>query len=63
MRQVLEEEYLKAEAENHSHQFVGMIISSYREILYQRRYNSPTMNEIAIILKSVNGEPPADRDI
>jgi hypothetical protein len=63
MRQVLEEEYLKAEAENRPHQFVGMIISSDRKNLDQRRYNSPTTDDIAIIFKSVNGEPPVDRDI
>jgi hypothetical protein len=42
MRQVLEEEYLQGEAENRSHQFVGMIISSDRKNLDQRRYNSLT---------------------
>ncbi|XP_046642653.1 uncharacterized protein LOC124327698 [Daphnia pulicaria] len=63
MRQVLEEEYLKAEAENRPHQFVGMFISSDRKNLDQRRYNNPTTDDIAIIFKSVNGEPPVDRDI
>jgi len=63
MRQVLEEEYIQAQAENRPHQFVGMIISSDRKNLDQRQYNSPTTNEIAVIFKSVNGEPPGDRDI
>jgi hypothetical protein len=63
MRQVLEEEYEQAEAENRPHQFVGMIISSDRRIINQRRYNSPTTNEIAAIFKSSNGQPPAERDV
>ncbi|KZS10733.1 Uncharacterized protein APZ42_024749 [Daphnia magna] len=63
MRQVLEEEYRRAEAENLPHQIVGMIISSDRRNLDQRRYNSPTTNEIAVLFPSANGEPPAKRDI
>jgi hypothetical protein len=63
MRQVLEKEYLKAEAENRPHQFVGMFISSDRKNLDQRRYNSSTTDDIAIISKSVNVEQPVDRDI
>ncbi|KZS06644.1 Uncharacterized protein APZ42_029833 [Daphnia magna] len=63
MRQVLEEEYRRAQDEKLPHQTVGMIISSDRRNLDQRRYNSPTTNEIAVIFKSANGEPPAKRDI
>ena len=63
MRQVLEDEFRQAQAENRPHQVVGMIIRSDRKNLDQRRYNSPTVNEIAVIFKSSNGEPPADRDI
>ena len=63
MRQVLEEEYQQAERENRPHQFVGMIISSDRRNIYQRRYNSPTTHEIAAIFKSSNGQPPAERDV
>ncbi|XP_045036715.1 uncharacterized protein LOC116926850 [Daphnia magna] len=63
MRQVLIEEYRRAQDENLPHQTVGMIISSDRRNLDQRRYNSPTTNEIAVIFKSANGEPPAKRDI
>ena len=29
----------------------------------QRRYNEPTHDEVAIVFKSIDGEPPADRDI
>ncbi|KZR98206.1 Uncharacterized protein APZ42_006487, partial [Daphnia magna] len=54
MRQVLEEEYRRAQDENLPHQTVGMIISSDRRNLDQRRYNSPTTNEIAVIFKSAN---------
>ncbi|KAI9558408.1 hypothetical protein GHT06_015188 [Daphnia sinensis] len=63
MRQVLEEEHRRAQDENLPHQTVGMIISSDRRNVDQRRYNSPTTNEIAVIFKSANGEPPAKRDI
>ncbi|XP_057376187.1 uncharacterized protein LOC130697273 [Daphnia carinata] len=63
MRQVLEEEYRRAQHENLPHQTVGMIISSDRKNLDKRRYNSPMINEIAVIFKSSNGEPPAKRDI
>ncbi|KZS08018.1 Uncharacterized protein APZ42_028147 [Daphnia magna] len=58
IRQVLEEEYRRAEAENLPHQIVGLIISSDFRNLDQRRYNSPTTNEIAVLFKSPNGEPP-----
>ena len=63
MRQVLEEEYRQTEAENLPHQTVGMIISSDRKNLDQRRYNSPTTNEIAVLFKSSNTKHPARRDI
>ena len=63
MRQVLEDEYHQAQAENRSHQEVGMIIRSDRKNLDQRRYNSPTVNEIAVIFKCLNGKPPSERDI
>ena len=63
MRQVLEEEYRQTEAENLPHQTVGMIISSDRKNLDQRRYNSPTTNEIAVLFKSSNTKHPAGRDI
>ena len=63
MRQVLEEEYQRSETENLPHRTVGMIISSDRKNLDKRRYNNPTTNEIAVLFKSSNGEPPAARDI
>ncbi|XP_045023162.1 uncharacterized protein LOC123467195 [Daphnia magna] len=63
MRQILEEEYRRAQDENLPHQTVGMIISSDRRNVDQRRYNNPTTNEIAVIFKSANGEPPSKRDI
>jgi len=63
MRKVLEEEYQKAEAENRLHQFLGMIISSDRRNIDQRRYNSPTTTQIVALLKSSNGQPPAERDV
>ncbi|KZS03775.1 Uncharacterized protein APZ42_033417 [Daphnia magna] len=55
MRQVLEEEYRRAQDENLPRQTVGMIISRDRRNLDPRRYNSPTTNEITVIFKSANG--------
>ncbi|EFX68723.1 hypothetical protein DAPPUDRAFT_329777 [Daphnia pulex] len=63
MRQVLEEEYVQREAENLPHYTVGMIITCDRRNVDQRRYNCPTVNEIAVVFKSTDGEPPAYRDI
>ncbi|KAI9565154.1 hypothetical protein GHT06_008929 [Daphnia sinensis] len=63
MRQVLEEECRRAQDENLPHQTVGMIISNDRRNVDQRRYISPTTNEIAVIFKSAKREPPAKRDI
>ena len=63
MRQVLEEQYQRSQTENLPHRTVGMIISSDRKNLDKRRYNNPTTNEIAVLFKSSNGEPPAARDI
>ena len=51
MRQVLEEEYRREQAENLPHRTVGMIISSDRKNLDKRRYNNPTTNEIPVLLK------------
>ncbi|XP_046655037.1 uncharacterized protein LOC124348808 [Daphnia pulicaria] len=63
MRRVLEEEYVQREAENLPHYTVGMIITCDRRNVDQRRYNCPTVNEIAVVFKSTDGEPPAYRDI
>jgi hypothetical protein len=40
-----------------------MIITCDRRNFDQRRYNCPTVNEIAVVFKSTDGEPPAYRDI
>ena len=63
MRQVLEEEYRREQAENLPHRTLGIIISSDRKNLDKRRYNNPTTNEIPVLFKSSNGEPPAERDL
>ncbi|EFX69181.1 hypothetical protein DAPPUDRAFT_113831 [Daphnia pulex] len=49
--------------ENNPYPFTRKCGNSDRKNLDQRRYNSPTTDDIAIIFKSVNGEPPVDRDI
>jgi hypothetical protein len=63
MRQVLEEEYVRRQAENLPHYTVGMIITCDRRNVDQRRYNCPTVNEISVVFKSTDGETPAYRDI
>ena len=42
---------------------VGMVIHNDKRTQDERRYNSPTAKEIAVVFKRVDGKPPADRDI
>ena len=63
MRQVADEEDKLAQQENRPRLQVGMVIHLDKNTQDKRRYNKPTANEIAVVFKSVDGKPPADRDI
>ena len=62
MRQVFEEDQQNAVSENREQLAVAMIFHSDKT-QDQRRYNNPTNDEIGVVFNSVDGAPPADRDI
>ena len=55
MRHVAEEENRLAEEENRPQMQVGMVLHNDKRTQDERRYNSPTANEIAVVFKSVDG--------
>ena len=63
MCHVAEEEDRLAEEENCPRMQVGMVLHNYKRTQDERRYNSPTANEIAVVFKSVDGKRPFERDI
>ncbi|KZR96590.1 Uncharacterized protein APZ42_008990, partial [Daphnia magna] len=63
MRQMETEEDLLAEMEGRIPMEIGMIIHNDRRTQDERRYNSPTAEEIAVFFKSIDGAPPENRDI
>ena len=62
MRQVFEREQRKARDEQRNQVAVSMVIHGDRRTHDQRRYNSPTTNEVGVIF-STDGAPPENRDI
>ena len=63
MRQVFEREQRKARDEQRNQVAVSMVIHGDRRTHDQRRYNSPTTNEVGVIFTSTDGAPPENRDI
>ncbi|XP_057381786.1 uncharacterized protein LOC130704351 [Daphnia carinata] len=63
MSQMAAEEDLLAEMEGRRPMEIGMIIRNDRRTQDERRYNSPTGEEIAVVFKSIDGAPPENRDI
>ncbi|XP_046452737.1 uncharacterized protein LOC124200510 [Daphnia pulex] len=63
MRQVAMEEDRQAAVEGRAPLVVSMVIHNDRRTQDERRYNSPAGEEIAVMLKSIGGAPPENRDI
>ena len=63
MRQVYEREQQEAQEEERPQVAVSMVIHGDRRTHDQRRYNSPTTNEIGVVFTSEDGAPPENRDI
>lgn len=63
MREMIEEEERLSVAEGRPRMQVGMVIHNDRKTQDERRYNSPTGDEIAFIFKSPDGIPPKNRDV
>ncbi|XP_057380774.1 uncharacterized protein LOC130703304 [Daphnia carinata] len=63
MSQMAAEEDLLAEIEGRRPLEIRMIIRNDRRTQDERRYNSPTGEEIAVVFKSIDGAPPESRDI
>jgi Helitron helicase-like domain at N-terminus len=62
MREIMEEERLLAERDNRSLPVVNMALFRDRRS-DARRYNEPTANEVAMVFRSDDGEPPFERDL
>ena len=57
------EENRKVLIENTRPKVVGMVIHNDRRTQDERRYNSPTGDEIGVVFSSQDGAPPENRDI
>ncbi|KAI9558394.1 hypothetical protein GHT06_015173 [Daphnia sinensis] len=63
MSQMVTEEDILAEMEGRRPMQIAMIIHNDRRTQDERRCNSPTGEEIAVVFKSIDGAPPGNRDI
>ncbi len=63
LREMIEEEERLSVAEGRPRMQVGMVIHNDRKTQDERRYDSPTGDDIAFIFKSPDGIPPENRDV
>jgi len=62
MHELIQLEQTTAKLENRKPETISMILTNDKHP-DQKQYNAPITNDVAIIFKSINGEPPVHRDI